>query len=197
MTKRTTIYARVSTRDQHPETQVRDLKRFAQDRGLKVVKIYQEKASAAANRRAERPQLQKLLDDVRKRRTDAVLVWKLDRLARSTRELLNRLEEFRGLGVELLSYTENIDTTTPAGKALFSMVAVFAEFENDIRSERIIAGMQTAKAKGKHLGRPRLPQSTVNRIRDLNSKGLPDAHIMQATGVARNTLKKYIRKNSA
>jgi len=193
MTKRVTIYARVSTQDQHPETQVRDLKRFAKDRALKVIKVYQEKASAATNHKVPRPQFEKLLDDVRKRRTDAVLVWKLDRLARSTRELLNRLEEFRTLGVELISYTENIDTTTPAGKALFSMVAVFAEFENDIRRERTIAGMQTARAKGKHLGRPHLSPETIKRIKDLKAQGLPDAFIMRDTDLSRNTIKKYTR----
>ncbi len=191
MTKRTTICARVSTKDQHPETQVRDLKRYAKDQGLKVIKVYQEKASAAANRNGSRLQLEKLLDDVRKRRTDAVLVWKLDRLARSTRELLNRFEEFRSLGVELISYAENIDTTTPAGKALFSMVAVFAEFENDIRSERIIAGMQTARDKGKHLGRPTLSPETIKKIQELKGRGISDALIMHETSLARNTIKKY------
>lgn len=187
-TKRVTIYARVSTKDQHPETQVNDLKRYARDRGFKVMKVYEEKASG---KRADRPEFQKLLDDIRKRRTDAVLVWKLDRLARSTRELLNRLEEFRTINVELISYTENIDTTTPAGKALFSMVAVFAEFENDIRSERIIAGMQNAKSKGKQLGRPTIPEETIRRIRQMQKQGLPDSQIIRTVKVSRNTLKKY------
>jgi len=193
MTKRVTIYARVSTKDQHPETQVKQLKQFAKDRGFKVVKVYKEKASGKRN---DRPQFQKLLDDVRKLRTDAVLVWKLDRLARSTRELLNRLEEFITLKVELLSYTENIDTSTPAGKAMFSMVAVFAEFENDIRSERIIAGMENAKAKGKRLGRPNVSPDLIETVRDLKSKGLPYSLIMRETGLSRNTIKKYIRQNN-
>ncbi len=113
------------------------------------------------------------------------------RLARSTRELLNRLEEFRTLKVELISYTENIDTTTPAGKAMFSMVAVFAEFENDIRSERIRAGMENAKQKGKHLGRPPTLESTIKKIKQMSKVGLPAAHIMRETGVSRNTVKKY------
>jgi len=196
MPKRVTIYARVSTKDQHPETQVKQLKQFAKDRGFDIVKVYKEKASGKHN---DRPQFQKLLDDVRKRRTDAVLVWKLDRLARSTRELLNRLEEFRTLRVELLSYTENIDTSTPAGKAMFSMVAVsmvavFAEFENDIRSERIIAGMENARAKGKRLGRPKVSPDLVETVLDLKSKGLPYSFIMQETGLSRNTIKKYIRQ---
>lgn len=189
MTKRVTIYARVSTQEQHSDTQVNQLRSYAKDRNLSIVNTYEEKISAT---KAERPQLQKLLDDVRKRQTDVVLVWKLDRLARSTRELLNRLEEFRTLGVELLSYTENIDTTTPAGKALFSMVAVFAEFENDIRSERIRAGMANAKQKGKHLGRPPTPETTIKRIKQMAKMGLPDSHIMRETGVSRNTLKKYV-----
>ena len=188
MSKKTTIYARVSTQDQHPEAQVKQLKRYANDRGLQVVNIYEEKVSAT---KTDRPQLQKLLDDVRKRKTDAVLIWKLDRLARSTRELLNRLEEFRTLNVELISYTENIDTTTPAGKAMFSMVAVFAEFENDIRSERIRAGMENAKQKGKHLGRPPTPDATIKKIKQMSKVGLPNAHIMRETGISRNTIKKY------
>lgn len=186
--KRVTIYARVSTKDQHPETQINDLKRYARDRSFRVMKVYEEKASG---KRSDRPEFQKLLDDIRKRKTDAVLVWKLDRLARSTRELLNRLEEFRTIGVELISYTENIDTTTPAGKALFSMVAVFAEFENDIRSERIIAGMQNAKSKGKQLGRPTISEETIRRIRQMQKQGLPDSQIIRTVKVSRNTLKKY------
>lgn len=188
MTKRVTIYVRVSTKEQSVEMQLRDLKRYAKDRGLAVAKVYEEKASGT---RSDRPEFQRLLDDVRKRRTDAVLIWKLDRLARSTRELLNRLEEFRTLGVELISYTENIDTATAAGKALFSMVAVFAEFENDIRRERITAGMELAKAKGKRIGRPALPYSHVAQVKQLRKEGLPDAEIMKHTGLSRNTVKKY------
>jgi DNA invertase Pin-like site-specific DNA recombinase len=122
-----------------------------------------------------------------------VLIWKLDRLARSTRELLNRLEEFRALGVELISYTENIDTATAAGKALFSMVAVFAEFENDIRRERITAGMELAKTKGKRIGRPALPHSEVAQVKQLRKEGLPDSEIIRRTGLSRNTVKKYAR----
>ena len=159
--KNATIYARVSTKDQHPENQVKQLKEFAKARKFNVIKIYQEKRSGKKN---DRPLFQQLLNDVRKRKTDVVLVWKLDRLARSTTELLNRLEEFKNLGVELLSYTENIDTTTPSGKALFSMVAVFAEFENDIRSEWIISGMQRAKEKDSKIGRPALPSYDLQNL---------------------------------
>lgn len=188
MSKRVTIYTRVSTKDQSLQQQVTQLKQFAETRGFNIVKTYREKASG---KNANRPLFQQLLDDVRKRRTDAVLVWKLDRLARSTQELLARLEEFRSIGVELLSYTENIDTTTPAGKALFGMVAIFAEFENDIRSERIQAGMKQAKEDGKHVGRPSLDEETIQKIQELKSSGHSDGEIIRQTGVSRNTIKKY------
>lgn len=119
----------------------------------------------------DRPLFQQLLDDVRKRKTDVILVWKLDRLARSTTELLNRLEEFKTLGVELLSYTENIDTTTPAGKTLFSMMAVFAEFENDIRNERILSGMQRAGKKGRKIN--------FNHISQHSYKSFPASELFE------------------
>lgn len=188
MKKKVTIYARVSTKDQSLQQQVTQLKSFAESREFEIVKIYKEKASA---KNGKRTQFNQLLDDVRKRKTDAVLVWKLDRLARSTSELLNRLEEFRSIGVELLSYTENIDTTTPAGKALFGMVAIFAEFENDIRSERIKAGMQQAKENGKHVGRPSLSDKTIRQIQQLKADGYSDGQVMRQVGVSRNTVKKY------
>ncbi len=191
MNKRVTIYARVSTKDQNPDNQVKQLKQYAADRGLDVVKIYKEKASGI---RSDRPKFQDLIDDVRKRRTDAVLVWKLDRLARATRELLNRLEEFRNIGVELLSYTENIDTTTPSGKALFGMVAIFAEFENDIRRERIIAGMENAKEEVKHVGRPSLDQKMIKELKELKKRDLSDGEIVRRTGFSRNTVKKYTKQ---
>jgi DNA invertase Pin-like site-specific DNA recombinase len=189
MNKRVTIYARVSTKDQHPENQINQLKVFANNRKWNIVNIYEEKASGTKN---NRPKFQRLLDDVQKRKTDAVLVWKLDRFARSTRELLNRLDEFRSLGVEFISYTENIDTTTPAGKGLFSMVAVFAEFENDIRSERIKAGMQRAKENGKHIGRPTINNLVITKIKEFKKQGIADIDIIRKTKVSRNTLKKYI-----
>ncbi|MBT7790892.1 MAG: recombinase family protein, partial [Calditrichaeota bacterium] len=123
---------------------------------------------------------------------DCVLIWKLDRLARSTRELLERLEEFRTLGVELISFTENIDTTSPAGKALFSMIAVFSEFENDIRSERIKSGMERAKSEGIHCGRPTTASDKVKTIAKLKEEGFTDTQIMRRTGLSRNTVKKYL-----
>jgi len=190
MTKKVIIYARVSTRDQDPDLQIRQLKQFAKDRNFKIVKTFEEKVSGAKDKR---PLYQEMLDDVRKKKADAVLVWKLDRFARSTRELLERLEEFHALGVELLSYTENIDTTTPIGKAFFQIAAVIAEFERDLIRERIIAGVDNAKAKGKRLGRPGISEDTVNEIKRLKEKGLSHNGIIKKTGLAKKTVLKYIK----
>lgn len=190
MKHRTTIYARVSTKYQHPENQITQLQKYADARDFNIVKVYQEKISSKKN---IRPLFRQLLDDVRKRKTDVVLVWKLDRLARSTQELLNTLSEFNQLGVKLVSYTENIDTTTPAGKALFSMAAVFSEFENDIRSERIIAGMERAKISGKKIGRPGLSKIKAQEITEMKEAGKSLSEIIKLTGFSRNTIKKYLR----
>jgi DNA invertase Pin-like site-specific DNA recombinase len=186
--KRVVIYSRVSTQDQTTENQVRELKEYAKRRDFEIVKLFEEKASG---KNSDRIEYQKLLNIVRKRKTDCVLIWKLDRLARSTRELLERLEEFRKLGVELISLTENIDTNSSAGKALFGIIAIFSEFENDIRSERIKSGMDRAKAEGKHCGRPMTTSENVDTISKLKAEGFTDTQIMRRTGLSRNTVKKY------
>ena len=148
--KRVIIYARVSTGEQSVDMQITDLRQYAKARKLKVVREYIDYASGA---KTERVNYKKLFDDVRKRKTDVVLVWKFDRFARSTRELINALEEINKLGVDFISYKENIDTSTPAGKILFTMISAFAEFERAIIRERVIAGMEKAKAKGARIGR--------------------------------------------
>lgn len=112
--KRVIIYARVSTKEQNPELQLIDLRQYVQARGLALVKEYIDFASGSRN---DRENYMKLLDDVRKRKTDIVLVWKFDRFARSTKELVNALEEFKSLGVDFISYKENVDTSSPAGKS--------------------------------------------------------------------------------
>jgi len=117
--KRVIIYARVSTREQNVDMQLSDLQQYASARKLNVLNEYIDYASGA---KSNRENYKKLFDDVRKRKTDVVLVWKFDRFARSTKELINALEEFNNLGVDFISYKENIDTSTPAGKILFTMI---------------------------------------------------------------------------
>lgn len=147
------IYTRISTTSdrQNIETQSHALKEYCKRRSWEVVAEYSDEGSG---RKTNRPQFQQLKKDAFKRHFDIVLVFRFDRFARSTKELLDSLETFQGLGIEFVSYCEQIDTTTPAGKALFSIASIFAEFESNIASERIKAGMLHAKSKGKKIGRP-------------------------------------------
>jgi len=147
--KRVIIYARVSTKDQKINMQLTDLLAYARARKLNVVKKYIDYASGA---KSDRTNYKKLFDDVRKRKCEAILVWRFDRFARSTKELINALEEFNNLGVDFISYKENINTSKPTGKILFTMISAFAEFERAIIRERVIAGMEKAKLRGVKFG---------------------------------------------
>lgn len=149
---RVAIYARVSTRDQQPETQLMALREYVQSRGWRVVEEFVDVGISGA--KEQRPALSRMMEAARRRRCDAVLVWKFDRLARSSRHLLNTLEELRVLGVDFVSLTEAIDTGTPAGKMVFSMIGAIAEFERSLIRERVMAGLHRARAKGTRLGRP-------------------------------------------
>jgi DNA invertase Pin-like site-specific DNA recombinase len=190
--KRVIIYARVSTRDQNVDMQLIDLRSFAQGRNLRIVEEYVDYASGAKNDRAN---YLKVFDAVRKRKTDAVMVWKFDRFARSTRELINALEEFGSLGIDFISYKENVDTSTPAGKILFTIISAFAEFERAIIRERVIAGMEKAKAKGKRIGRPQIPPFKVKAIQEMRAKGIEYRQICKKLGISKsvyyNLLKIY------
>ncbi len=146
------IYARVSTKDQSCELQLRDLRAYCAARQLEVVHEYVD--LGVSGTKDSRPQLNELMGDARKRKLDAVLVWRFDRLARSAKHLLLALEEFRALGIEFISYQENLATNAPLGQAVFAIVAAVAQLERDLICERVSAGIRNARAKGKHLGRP-------------------------------------------
>src|SRR5690348_1429879 len=150
---RAAIYARVSTKDQNCELQLRDLRAFCVARNFTLVREFIDVGHSGA--KDSRPQLNELMAAARKRQIDAVLVWRFDRFARSTKHLLLALEEFRSLGMLFISYQENIDTSTPLGQALFTIVAAVAQLERDLIRERVAAGVKNARAKGKQLGRPR------------------------------------------
>lgn len=180
---RVTIYARVSTREQNVDMQLIDLRSYAQARQLKIVKEYIDYASGSRN---DRENYMKVLDDARKRKTDAVLVWKFDRFARSTKELINALEEFKALGVDFISFKENIDTSTPAGKILFTMISAFAEFEREIIKERVRAGMEKAKLKGIRLGRPKIPPFKIAALQELRAKGVAYKTICKKLGISKS-----------
>src|ERR1700681_4868493 len=159
------IYARVSTKDQSCELQVRDLRTYCSARGLDLVREYVDVGQSGA--KDSRPELNKLMDDSRKRQFDAIVVWRFDRFARSTKHLLLALEEFRSLGIQFISYQENIDTSSPLGQALFTIVSAVAQLERDLIREQVSAGIGNARAKGQELDRLK---SAVGRERILELK---------------------------
>lgn len=186
--KQTAIYARVSTTDQQPRTQLRELRAYAKRRELRVVHEFVDRESGA---KVSRPHLNQLMELARKRQLDVVLVWKFDRFARSSQQLINALEEFRELGVDFISYTESIDTTTPSGKAFFTVISAFAEFERSLIRERVVAGLNRARAEGTKLGRPAVTGEQVNVIRKMRRSRLSIRTIASATGLSRSVVGKY------
>jgi DNA invertase Pin-like site-specific DNA recombinase len=162
---RTALYLRVSTAGQKPDLQHDGLHGYAARTGLDVVRSYCD--VAVSGRREGRPQLTALMAAARQREIDCVLVWKFDRFARSARHLLAALEEFDHLGVRLVSVQDQVDTASPMGRAMFTIIGAMAELESSLISERVTAGMRAAAARGKHLGRPPTPQPVVGEIETL------------------------------
>ncbi len=159
------LYLRVSTPDQKPDLQYDGLRAYAERAGLTIVGEYCD--IAVSGRREGRPKLNALMTRARNRELDCVLVWKFDRFARSTRHLLTALEEFDHLGVRFISLQDQIDTASPMGRAMFTIIGAMAELESSLISERVTAGMKAAAARGKHLGRPRLSSRLVEEIETL------------------------------
>jgi len=164
---RAALYLRVSTSDQKPDLQVDGLRAYAARAGLDVVQDYRD--VGVSGRREGRPQLNALMAAARNREIDCVLVWKFDRFARSTRHLLTALEEFNHLGVRFVSVQDQVDTDSPMGRAIFTIIGAMAELESSLISERVTAGMRAAEARGKHLGRPAIPKRIVTEIETLAS----------------------------
>ena len=162
---RVAIYARDSTIDQHSAMQSEDLQEFCKRREFQLIDTYIDEGVSGS--KDSRPELNRLMADARKRRFDAVLVWKLDRFGRSIKHLVNAIAELEAVGVAFISFKESLDLSTPAGKLMFHMIAAMAEFERDLIRERTRAGVAFARSRGKHIGRPRLGvQSTeVHRLR--------------------------------
>lgn len=164
--KTVALYARVSTLDQSCAMQLEDLRRYVARFGRSYE--YVEIGVSGAQRR--RPQLDAMMKDARKRLFDVVLVWKFDRFARSVKHLVDSLEEFRALGIDFISFTEGVDTTTPSGELLFHIMGAVAQFERDLIAERVRAGIAHARAMGKRIGRPRA-DIDVEQARHLRSQG--------------------------
>jgi len=187
MSTRVALYARVSTAQHHqdPEVQLRELRQYAAHRGWKVTDEYVDRGVSGT--KASRPALNLLTDDARAHRFDVVLVWKFDRFARSAIHLAKALEEFKSLGIAFVSYTEQVDTATPAGKLVFTILGAVAEMERELIAERIRAGLRNARAKGRKLGRPAIAADLRKRIRYALAYDMTVANAAKHFGVSYGT----------
>ena len=184
---RVAVYARVSTigNGQSPEMQLRELREYCKHRGWEISGEYVDSGISGA--KDSRPELNRLMTDAHKRRFDVVCVWKFDRFARSTSHLLRALETFKALGVEFCSFSEQLDTSTPAGKMVFTVLGAVAELERSLIAERVRAGLRNARAKGTRLGRP-CAEVADSQIQDLLSRGKSMAAVGGELGVSAATV---------
>ncbi len=198
MAKRVGIYARVSTRNgQTTENQLRELKEVSKRHGWDVVAVYTDDGVSGAKGRDQRPGLDDLLKGVARKEFDVVAAWSVDRLGRSLQDLIATLNELKAKGVDLYLHKQGLDTGTPAGKAMFQMLGVFAEFEREIIAERIHAGLARAKEQGtksgKPIGRPEVFGTVRQKATALKEQGLGTRRIAGEIGVARATVVKALR----
>lgn len=188
--QRVGLYARVSTlAGQSPEMQLVELREYAARRGWLVVEEYVDHGVSGS--REKRPALDRLMDASRKRLVDAVVVYRYDRFARSLRQLVNALEEFRALGIDFISLHEGVDTSTPNGRLVFGIFASIAEFERELIRDRVRSGLAAAKAKGKHLGRPRV-EANAQEIASLRRSGASWRTISRKVGVSVRTVRRLV-----
>jgi DNA invertase Pin-like site-specific DNA recombinase len=179
---KTAVYARVSTSNgQDPEMQLRELRDYCQRRGWDVSQEYVDTGISGA--KEKRPELDRLLTDAHKRLFDAVVVWRFDRFARSVSHLLRALETFRSLGIEFVSLSEQVDTSTPTGKMVFTVLGAVAELERSLIAERVRAGLRNARAKGRKLGRPRKALDGA-KLTSMRAQGASWRAVGAALGVA-------------
>ena len=183
---RAAIYARVSTghNGQDPTMQTRELEEYCRRRGWELAGCYVD--NGVSGSKESRPELDRLMADAHRRRFDAVAVWKFDRFARSVSHLLRALETFKALGIDFVSLSEQVDTSTPTGKMVFTVLGAVAELERSLIAERVRAGIRNARAKGKKLGRPRVAVDGA-RIAALRALGRSWGTICQETGLAKGT----------
>lgn len=192
--KRAVLYCRVSTVDQHPETQLHELRQFASQRGSQVVKEYTD--HGVSGTRARRPGLDQMLDDARRHRFDVLVVWSCDRLARSTKHLLQVLDELTGMDVQFLSQRECIDTEGPLGRAIIVIVSAMAELERCLIVERVRAGMRRARAEGRQIGRARLDVDREQVVQDRRS-GMSLTQVAKKHSISRASVCRIVKELGA
>jgi DNA invertase Pin-like site-specific DNA recombinase len=186
---RVAIYGRVSTTNhgQDVAVQTRDLEQFSQTRGWRLVDSYLD--VGISGNKDKRPQLDRLMADAHRRKFDVVVVWRFDRFARSVSHLLRALETFNALRIQFVSLSEQMDTTTPAGRMVFTVLGAVAKLERSLIVERVRAGLRNAKAKGKRLGRPRVAVD-AGQVATLRGQGLAWATIAGRLGIGEGTVRR-------
>ena len=183
--KRAAIYARVRTHtDQNPEMQLNEVREYCRRRGWKIVGEYVDEGISGS--KEHRPALDGLLSDCQRRLVDAVVVYRYDRFARSLRQLVNALDEFRALGIDFVSLHEGVDTSTPNGRLVFGIFASIAEFERELIRDRVRSGLALARRRGRQLGRPRIVVD-ASRVASLRAQGCSWAAISAELGIGKGT----------
>jgi len=180
---RCAIYARCSTAEQNVSMQVSELREYAERRGFQIVAEHVDIASGSLD---SRPELNKVLILAKRRKIDVLLCWKIDRLGRSLKHLVNVIAELEAVGVAFVSLKDNLDFSTPAGRLMFNVIGAMAQFERDLIRERTLSGMAAARRRGARIGRPRVEVDSV-KIRGLRSQGLSWDAIALQTGISRET----------
>jgi len=188
--KRAALYMRVSSLDQHPETQLLDLRQMAAQRGYEIVHEYTDRISGA---KARRPGLDELMRDARRGQFDVVLVWASDRIARSVKHFLEVLDELNRLNIEFISFREQIDTGGPLGRAIVVIIGAIAELERNLIIERVRAGMRRARLEGRHIGRRPLDLDREAILRD-RQRGHSLGQIAKSHGISRATVHRVIHE---
>lgn len=191
--KRVALYLRVSTHDQRTENQLRELMAVANRTGWNVVATFTDTGISGAKGRMDRPGYDKLLKAITRREVDLVAAWSVDRLGRSLTDLLSFLGEIHAKGCDLYLHQQGLDTSTPAGRAMFQMMGVFAEFERAIIRERVIVGLARAKAEGKVLGRPTVGEAVEKEIRRLRKGGLGIRSVARKLGIGVSAVQRVIK----
>jgi DNA invertase Pin-like site-specific DNA recombinase len=181
---RVAIYSRVSTDRQTTENQLRDLKAVIERHGWQLVGVFEDAGVSGAKSRDYRLAFDRLLSGIARKDFDVVAAWSVDRLGRSLQDLVTFLLELRGKGVDLYLHQQGLDTATPAGRAMFQMLGVFAEFERAIIQERIKTGLARARATGVKLGRPKTPKAKADEVKDMRAAGKSYRQIARDTGLS-------------
>jgi DNA invertase Pin-like site-specific DNA recombinase len=190
---RAALYMRVSTLDQHPETQLLDLRQMAAQRGLDIVNEYTDRISGT---KAKRPGLDAMMTDARRGRFDVVLVWASDRIARSVKHFLDVLDELNRLKIEYVSFRENIDTGGPLGRAIVIIIGAVAELERNLIIERVRAGMRRARLEGQHIGRNPLVLDNV-AIQNDREHGQSLRQIAKGHRISTATVQRVLRRHAS